>query len=652
MASGMTTNWKNCFPHMNRLPHPLSAFDYSAILDEEGDILDLQKKTIGSCYKWLDRIVYLCLNPRLNLRASTPCLLDIIPDIYEKLQHIVSCYQDDYTTLSHIRYFRIFIHSVIFKSKQMVRLFKEAKESIFVDQSTPRSQLVKLALVFSHMQRDLEALFPDNKFCNTYRITKPDAAKWWLDNFGTDSIIHWSAFESAFRKTFPLDLRDHIDALHSTIDLTCNNHVSIFEFDVFARLFQPWSNVLQSWRVLTILHPGYMAFMTYNEVKTVLEPFRKYPGPGSYVFRLSCTKLGQWAIGYVAEDLHIFQTLVRNKPLAQALLDGEREGFYRYPNGKKSPPNLLLHLIHSLPQVRLRVTREQYQVYCEIGSTFELCKICDENDKNVQLEPCGHLICRDCLSTFQSTGLNQTCPFCRLEVKSVQDVIVEPYKPSEFSSPQTAADSCLSLVDVEGKSTEQSWASQSCGTLQDTPRKPPPVPPRNATLSPGSDLVHPRSPVAGLSRGCCSKSCCELSECVPCTSNLKKSTGQFELNYAQLDLFWSDSDCDSIPEYRTDTKRFSRSPKLIDKTTTNEPSSVLSSNPPINIVPHESPDNAAPDNPSLDPSPVTFEATVRYLMSLHQDMDKYNAQLLLCITQNQVHMADQIWRHFMPRSQK
>ncbi|OON17949.1 CBL proto-oncogene, SH2-like domain protein [Opisthorchis viverrini] len=247
-----------------------------------------------------------------------------------------------------------------------------------------------------------------------------------------------------------------------------------------------------------------MAFMTYNEVKTVLEPFRKYPGPGSYVFRLSCTKLGQWAIGYVAEDLHIFQTLVRNKPLAQALLDGEREGFYRYPNGKKSPPNLLLHLIHSLPQVRLRVTREQYQVYCEIGSTFELCKICDENDKNVQLEPCGHLICRDCLSTFQSTGLNQTCPFCRLEVKSVQDVIVEPYKPSEFSSPQTAADSCLSLVDVEGKSTEQSWASQSCGTLQDTPRKPPPVPPRNATLSPGSDLVHPRSPVAGLSRGCCS----------------------------------------------------------------------------------------------------------------------------------------------------
>ena len=46
----------------------------------------------------------------------------------------------------------------------------------------------------------------------------------------------------------------------------------------------------------------------------------------SYVFRLSCTRLGQWAIGYVTPDGSILQTIPQNKSLCQALLDGYREG--------------------------------------------------------------------------------------------------------------------------------------------------------------------------------------------------------------------------------------------------------------------------------------------------------------------------------------
>ncbi len=46
----------------------------------------------------------------------------------------------------------------------------------------------------------------------------------------------------------------------------------------------------------------------------------------SYVFRLSCTRLGQWAIGYVTVDGNILQTIPQNKSLCQALLDGYREG--------------------------------------------------------------------------------------------------------------------------------------------------------------------------------------------------------------------------------------------------------------------------------------------------------------------------------------
>ena len=46
----------------------------------------------------------------------------------------------------------------------------------------------------------------------------------------------------------------------------------------------------------------------------------------SYVFRLSCTRLGQWAIGYVTSDGQILQTIPQNKSLGQALLDGQHEG--------------------------------------------------------------------------------------------------------------------------------------------------------------------------------------------------------------------------------------------------------------------------------------------------------------------------------------
>lgn len=45
--------------------------------------------------------------------------------------------------------------------------------------------------------------------------------------------------------------------------------------------------------------------------------------------------------------------------------------------------------------------QEQYELYCEMGSTFQLCKICAENDKDIKIEPCGHLMCTLCLTAWQ-----------------------------------------------------------------------------------------------------------------------------------------------------------------------------------------------------------------------------------------------------------
>lgn len=96
-----------------------------------------------------------------------------------------------------------------------------------------------------------------------------------------------------------------------------------------SRLFQPWSTLLRNWKILAVTHPGYVAFLTYDEVKARLQKYC-ITKPGSYVFRLSCTRLGQWAIGYVTSDGDILQTIPHNKSLCQALLDGYREGLWVY----------------------------------------------------------------------------------------------------------------------------------------------------------------------------------------------------------------------------------------------------------------------------------------------------------------------------------
>lgn len=40
-----------------------------------------------------------------------------------------------------------------------------------------------------------------------------------------------------------------------------------------------------------------------------------------------------------------------------------------------------------------------------MGSTFQLCKICAENDKDIRIEPCGHLLCTPCLTLWQVSAI-------------------------------------------------------------------------------------------------------------------------------------------------------------------------------------------------------------------------------------------------------
>ncbi|CDQ94138.1 unnamed protein product, partial [Oncorhynchus mykiss] len=212
------------------------------------------------------------------------------------------------------------------------------------------------------MLAELKAIFPNGLFQgDNFRITKADAAEFWRRSFGDKTIVPWKVFRQALHEFHPISSGLEAMALKSTIDLACNDYISVFEFDIFTRLFQPWSSLLRNWNSLAVTHPGYMAFLTYDEVKARLQKF--IHKPGSYIFRLSCTRLGQWAIGYVTADGNILQTIPHNKPLFQALIDGFREGLvpsplpsYLFPDGRTQNPDLT-GLCEPSPQDHIKVTQ-------------------------------------------------------------------------------------------------------------------------------------------------------------------------------------------------------------------------------------------------------------------------------------------------------
>jgi hypothetical protein len=49
------------------------------------------------------------------------------------------------------------------------------------------------------------------------------------------TIVPWEEFKDNLNRIHPIQMINEATALQNTIDLTNNNHVSIFEFDVFTR---------------------------------------------------------------------------------------------------------------------------------------------------------------------------------------------------------------------------------------------------------------------------------------------------------------------------------------------------------------------------------------------------------------------------------
>uniref|UniRef100_A0A8C9BUJ1 E3 ubiquitin-protein ligase CBL n=1 Tax=Phocoena sinus TaxID=42100 RepID=A0A8C9BUJ1_PHOSS len=348
-----------------------------------------ESRAFGRAVRLLQRLEEQCGDPRLA--SSPPSLRDLLPRTAQLLREVAHARQaggggGPEGPGGAMDFLVVYLANLEAKSRQVAALLpprgrKTANDELFREGSRLRRQLAKLTLIFSHMCAELGALFPEGKYCgHTYQLTEVPAHTFWRDHCGARCVLPWAEFEPLLCLCHPVEPGCTTLALRSTIDLTCSGHVSMFEFDIFTRLFQPWPTLLKNWQLLAVNHPGYMAFLTYDEVRARLQTYRDKPGS------------------------------------------------YLYPDGKNHNPDLT-ELCQMKPHQHVHVSEEQLQLYWAMDSTFELCKICAESNKDVKVEPCGHLLCSRCLAAWQRSD-SQTCPFCRCKIKGQEAVIIHELKAS------------------------------------------------------------------------------------------------------------------------------------------------------------------------------------------------------------------------------
>ncbi|BHF62746.1 hypothetical protein SprV_0200573200 [Sparganum proliferum] len=242
------------------------------------------------------------------------------------------------------------------------------------------------------------------QFANEDPMTwaKHDAREWWNSNFGQSIVVPWHLFYRRFRFRDPRFSGPAEVPLKTTLCLTSSTHVSQFNLDIFARLFGPWHKLYEVWSGLTS-HPGFFRGTTFEYAEELLKRFRHLPG--SFLFRISHSTPGFWAIAFVSANGQISQSLVFGVPLPDTLLQGRRSGVYTCVKGKRD--NFDLRQLVNLAE----------DVTLPADLSVTTCPICMDVRSNVRLEPCGHFCCSQCcknwLAESKTTHSPLTCPFCR-----------------------------------------------------------------------------------------------------------------------------------------------------------------------------------------------------------------------------------------------
>lgn len=163
----------------------------SSVNEDEPVFAFGDKKTLEKTWKLMDKIVKSSQHPRMNLLNSPPFILDILPETYQHLKLIYTKYDSDQSLLTdsvkESDYSRVFVKNLQNRCKQTLKLFSDAKNQMFDENSTYRNKLTRNTLVFNHMLSELKAIFPNGVFIDDkYLITKKESAgEFWKRSFGT-----------------------------------------------------------------------------------------------------------------------------------------------------------------------------------------------------------------------------------------------------------------------------------------------------------------------------------------------------------------------------------------------------------------------------------------------------------------------------------
>uniref|UniRef100_A0A8C0H845 E3 ubiquitin-protein ligase CBL n=1 Tax=Chelonoidis abingdonii TaxID=106734 RepID=A0A8C0H845_CHEAB len=229
------------------------------------------RHSLDKALQGLEKLQRLVEQPGLGLRNSPPCLLQLLPQMRQHLLLIRGQPGASLSCLWEAGYFPVYINNLQRKVKQATKLFKGDPVGIFQEGSASRRMLTKLSLIFSHMLGELRALIPNGQDQgHQYQPSQPPAKAFWRGTWGARSLVSWSEFQAGLQRVHPMAPGPMAAALKATMDLTCSDHVSIFEFDIFTRLFQV--------QVGGVTHPGYVAFLTYDEVRARLQTYSNKPG--------------------------------------------------------------------------------------------------------------------------------------------------------------------------------------------------------------------------------------------------------------------------------------------------------------------------------------------------------------------------------------
>ena len=413
----------------------------------------IDRKAIERLLRQLDKVIRQCRDCAHNLSQSPPSLLELLPRVHRHVQEIVRKnppHDENLRQLDACAPFRLTIENLTRRCKQLSQMLRYTVGS----EGSPTSQaadlyttqysqeILMITIVFNYVDQELTMFFPKGVFVGENALDivlrKQAAREFWKKNFEKQAIVPWRDFIRAFGKEHSVDSEEEESALRNAIDLTWNDHVSLFELDVFSRLFQPWDSLLKNWRFLTLVHPAFMAYLTHEQVGGLLGKHSKKPG--SYFFRFSTTSMGSWSIAYVTPEGRVKQIILKNEPLIPALKEGERTQRYLYPAGQSKNPELNDEILEQA-NVRLKENREEFITYSEAGCTYTLCKVCYCNEKNRRLEPCGHLMCSQCLQDWLKRQRKQVvpCPFCREPVQGTEAVSITPFVPDPNLDPDLCA---------------------------------------------------------------------------------------------------------------------------------------------------------------------------------------------------------------------